>query len=208
MDKMFELGAKKWNIDRALKIIPKAALDVLYDANEIIDKSRELAAQIEQKAKEDYDKRYLEGYEVGKAEGKGEYTQKIMEMVLAQVDSLEGLERQLVDVVINSLTKILGEIDADELIIRVVRKALSAVRGEKRILVRVSLQDEPVVREDLKPFLLSADGRSGYIEVLGDTNLKRGDCILETQMGVVEAGLASQLKILTETLKERVGNGS
>lgn len=208
MDKMFVLGSRKWQIDPSLKIIPKEALDRLYDANEIIDKARKVALEVERKAKEDYDKRYQEGYEVGVEEGKSEYTFKIMEMVTAQLDSLEGLEKQLVEVVINAIAKVIGEIDRDDLIVRVVRQGLNAVRGEKRILIKVSLNEEVAVREDLKAFLLSADGSSGYIEVLGDPNLRSGDCILETPMGVVEASLSSQLKILNKSLRERVGNGA
>ena len=141
-----------------------------------------------------------------KEEGKSEYTFKIMDMVLSQVDSLESLEKQLVEVVTKSVNKIIGDLDEKDRIVRVVRKGLSAVRGEKRIVVRVSTHDEPIVREDLKAYLLSDDGRSGYIEVIGDVNLKKGDCILETQMGVVEASLDTQLKILSESLSARVAS--
>lgn len=208
MDKMFVLGSRKWQIDPSLKIIPKEALERLYDANEIIDKARKVALEVEKKAQEDYDKRFKEGYEVGVEEGKSEYTFKILEMVTAQLDSLEGLEKQLVEVVINAIAKVIGEIDRDDLIVRVVRQGLNAVRGEKRILIKVSLNEEAAVREDLKAFLLSADGSSGYIEVLGDPTLRSGDCILETPMGVVEASLRSQLTILNKSLRERVGNGA
>ncbi len=208
MDKMFVLGSRKWQIDPSLKIIPKEALERLYDANEIIDKARKVALEVEKKAQEDYDKRFKEGYEVGVEEGKSEYTFKIMEMVTAQLDSLEGLEKQLVEVVINAIAKVIGELDRDDLIVRVVRQGLNAVRGEKRILIKVSLNEEHAVREDLKAFLLSADGSSGYIEVLGDPGLRSGDCILETPMGVVEASLRSQLTILNKSLRERVGNGA
>lgn len=204
MDKIFRLNNKRWEIDPSIKIIKKDLLGVYCDANEIVDKSKELALDIETKANEDYQKRFNEGYEKGCEEGKGEYALKIMETVLSSVDSLEGLEKQVVEVVTSSIEKIIGSFNADDLIVRVVRKSLSAVRGEKRILVRVSLQNEKIIRNDLRAFLLSDDGRSGYIEVLGDSNLGEGDCILETQLGVIEASLSSQLKILRESLNKRV----
>ena len=59
--------------------------------------------------------------------------------------------------------------------------------------------------EALKASLISHDGMSGYLEVMGDSSLKSGDCIIETAMGGVEASLSSQLKILETSLRKVVG---
>ena len=207
MEKIFHLDADdKLQIADDVKIIRKDDLEKFFAAEEIILESKKKAQEILDKAEEIYKNRFEQGLTEGKEEGKSEYTLKIMDMVLSQVDSLESLEKQLVEVVTKSVNKIIGDLDEKDRIVRVVRKGLSAVRGEKRIVVRVSTHDEPIVREDLKAYLLSDDGRSGYIEVIGDVNLKKGDCILETQMGVVEASLDTQLKILSESLSARVAS--
>ena len=207
MEKIFHLDADdKLQIADDVKIIRKDDLEKFFAAEEIILESKKKAQEILDKADEIYKNRFEQGLTEGKEEGKSEYTFKIMDMVLSQVDSLESLEKQLVEVVTKSVNKIIGDLDEKDRIVRVVRKGLSAVRGEKRIVVRVSTHDEPIVREDLKAYLLSDDGRSGYIEVIGDVNLKKGDCILETQMGVVEASLDTQLKILSESLSARVAS--
>lgn len=205
MDAMFVLGKNKWQIDPARKIIKKDELEHYYAANEILEASHQLAAQIEQQAQADHQRRYDEGYAEGVEEGKSEYSLKIMEMVMAQLDALENLEKQIVEVVIASVRKIVDDIDDRELIVRVVKKGMSAVRGEKRLLVRGSRTDEATVTEALQSSLLSADGMSGYLEVVGDSNLKQGDCIIETDMGVVEASLSSQLRILEQSLRSVVG---
>ena len=207
MEKIFHLDADdKLQIADDVKIIRKDDLEKFFAAEEIILESKKKAQEILDKAEEIYKNRFEQGLTEGKEEGKSEYTFKIMDMVLSQVDSLESLEKQLVEVVTKSVNKIIGDLDEKDRIVRVVRKGLSAVRGEKRIVVRVSTHDEPIVREDLTAYLLSDDGRSGYIEVIGDVNLKKGDCILETQMGVVEASLDTQLKILSESLSARVAS--
>ena len=207
MEKIFHLDADdKLQIADDVKIIRKDDLEKFFAAEEIILESKKKAQEILDKAEEIYKNRFEQGLTEGKEEGKSEYTFKIMDMVLSQVDSLESLEKQLVEVVTKSVNKIIGDLDEKDRIVRVVRKGLSAVRGEKRIVVRVSTHDEPIVREDLKAYLLSDDGRSGYIEVIGDVNLKKGDCILETQMGVVEASLDTQLNILSESLSARVAS--
>ncbi len=206
MGKLFVAQEGNFTIRPGMHIVHQEDLQTLYDANELMEKSREQAGVIEQKAHEVYQKRYEEGLEQGRDEGKGEYTMKIMEMVMTQVDSLQGLEQQLTEVVISSVEKMLGAFDPGDLAVRVVRKALAAVRGEKRILVRVSPKDEPVVRQDLQSFLISDDGRSGYIDVRPDPNLPHGGCVLETPLGVVNAGLSSQLKILKQALRSKAGD--
>ena len=204
MERVFKLDHSKWKVADGIRVIKKQDLEKLIQASEIIDAAQKEAAKIKEQAKIDYQKRFEEGLLQGQEEGKAEYTLKIMETVLSSVDSLEGLERQLVDVVVQSVSKIIGEIPQDERIIRIVRKGLNAVRGEKRVVIRVSLLDEPYVRNDLKAYILSPDGRSGYIEVIGDPNLRQSDCVIETQLGVVEAGLSSQLRILSKALSSRV----
>lgn len=205
MSEMFVKSGGTFSIKPGTTIVRLEELQELYEANELLKKAQAEIAALKQKTEEDYKKRYEEGYALGQEEGRGEYTMKIMEMVMTQVDSLEGLEQQLADVVIQSVEKMLGAFDPGDLAIRVVRQTLAAVRGEKRILVRVSMADEPYVRQDLQPYLISADGRTGYLELLGDPNLRHGDCILETPMGVVDGSLSSQLKILSKALHERVG---
>jgi type III secretion protein L len=169
-----------------------------------VDKVKEAAAEAGEQAKAVYKKRYDEGYEVGLDEGKSVYTEKLMDMVMGQVDSIEGLERQIVGVVMDAVSKIIGSFDQNELVTRVVHQGLNAVRGSKSILMRVSSQDERILRESLKNYLVGRDNPTGYINMVADPNLKVGDCLLETEQGVVEASLNSQLKILQRSLENHI----
>ena len=105
MDKQFILGTRKIDLQPGARIVRREELNVLYDADEIISKAAQAAERIEQKAQEDYQRRYEEGFAQGQEEGKSEYAMKIMEMVMTQLDSLEGLEQQLTEVVIISVHK-------------------------------------------------------------------------------------------------------
>lgn len=204
MDAVFKLSNEHWVVDRSQKVIEKAQLEPLLTANEMLKQAKEFANAKMKEAEEQYQKRFDEGYQAGVEEGKQEYAMKILDTVLTSVDSLESLERQLVDVVTQSVSKIIGQLDNQELVVKIVNQALNSLRGEKRILVRVSSSVVDAVKQDLKAFLLSPDGSVGYIEVRGDPTLKPTDCFLETQMGVVEASLDTQLKLLQNALQSRV----
>ncbi|WP_406546766.1 HrpE/YscL family type III secretion apparatus protein [Succinimonas sp.] len=208
MSRIFCITEEKVAVAEGVRIIRRDDMQTLHDANEIIVKSREIADGIRQKAEEDYQRRYQEGFEKGQTEGKGEYTEKIMDLIMSQVDSLAELENDMAQVVIDSVTKIIGELPDNEQIVRVVRKAINTVRGMKRVTIRVAPDDENAVRQDLGMLLVSPDGRTGYIDLVGDASMKHGDCILETPMGIINAGLEFQLGILKKSIQSRVQQNS
>ena len=205
MSEYFQLkDTKMWSVRPGSKVIKVAEYSLLSNANELVDKVKAAAAEAGEQAKAVYKKRYDEGYEVGLDEGKSVYTEKLMDMVMGQVDSIEGLEKQLVSVVMDAVSKIIGSFDQNELVTRVVHQGLNAVRGSKSILMRVSSQDERILRESLKNYLVGRDNPTGYINMVADPNLKVGDCLLETEQGVVEASLSSQIKILQRSLENHI----
>ncbi|MCR5535924.1 MAG: HrpE/YscL family type III secretion apparatus protein [Succinivibrio sp.] len=193
-----------WNPSPGVKIIKAHDYALLSDVNTLLDKVHVSVAEASEKAKEVYKQRYKEGYEVGLEEGKGVYTDKLMDMVMSQVDSIEGLEQQLVKVVFDAVTKVVGSFDQSDLITRLVHQGLNAVRGSKSIILRVHPNDERVLRVSLENFLVSRDNQRGYITLIADPNLNEGDCVLETEQGVVDASLNSQLAILRRSLENHV----
>ena len=176
--------------------------------------ARELAAALETRAEEQaraaeavYQKRHEEGYQDGLEAGKMEYAEKIMDTVLSSVEYLENLETELVRLVGEVTRKFIGEMDGRERIVRLVRQALTALRGQKKVIIRVSPREEAAVREGLAGLLKRPEGGGGdFMEVLGDPDLAPGSCRLESELGVVEAGLETQLRNLEKALLKRVRN--
>jgi len=205
MAEYFQLkNQKDWSPKPGSKVIKANEFARLSEANELLKNVHESAVEAGKKAEELYKKRYNEGYEVGVEEGKGIYTEKLMDMVMGQVDSIEDLEKQLVTVVMEAVNKIIGSFDEKELVTKVVHQGLNAVRGSKSVVMRVSSADEKILHSTLANYLLGRDNPSGYINLVSDPNLHTGDCIIETEQGVVEASLNSQLNILKNSLENHI----
>ena len=130
----------------------------------------------------------------------------MLETGMQAVEYLQGLEQQIVDVVTSTVRKIIGDIDAKERIVGVVRTALDQVRGRQRVVIRVCPSDEPNVREALAPMLARVSSARG-IELVADTHLSEGDCVLESEMGVVDASLSVQLAAIEHALHAKIGEG-
>lgn len=64
--------------------------------------------------------------------------------------------------------------------------------------------DEAAVREALAAMIASAPGGVSFLDVSADPRMKRGDCILESELGVVDAGLETQLKAIENALAGKI----
>ena len=193
-----------WQPQAGTRIVKASDYASLCKANELLIKVEQSLKDAQDKSLKLYDESYAKGLEEGRDEGKGEYIEKIMDMVLSSVESIEALESQLVEVVNNAVNKIIGDSDEKERSVRIVHQALNSVRGSKAITMRVCAEDERILRQELSGFIFSSDRSKGYINLVADPNLKAGDCILETEQGVVDASLDSQLKILNKVLQEHI----
>ena len=130
-------------------------------------------------------------------EGRMEQAEKMMETAMQAVEYIENIEETLVKVVTSAVRKIIGELDERERIVRVVRTALVSVRSQQKVLIRVCPADEPAM-------IASAPGGVSFLDVSADPRMKPGDCILESELGVVDAGLETQLRALENALAGKI----
>ena len=73
------------------------------------------------------------------------------------------------------------------------------MRGEQKVTVRVSPADEPAVSK-----ALAAMTSGSYLNVVADPRLKRDSCILESDLGVIDASLETQLKALERAFSAKI----
>ncbi|MCR5084576.1 MAG: HrpE/YscL family type III secretion apparatus protein [Succinivibrionaceae bacterium] len=203
MPKSFYSLKEGFSLSPGRRVIPAGDYADFLNAEDMLAQVRSAVEKAKAQAEQVYRKRYDEGYQDGLEAGKAEYAEKMIDMVMTSVDSIESLEGQLVDVVTESVTKILGEFDPQDRVRRTVRQALNSVRGSKTVTIRVCAQEEPLARNALGSFLGVAES-SGYVDLRIDANLRPGDCVLETEMGVVDSSIESQLRILREALERHL----
>ena len=203
MGTMFRLNDDSIQPAAGTKIIKSAELGQLFEASALLEATRKKAAEMERAALEAYEEKRLEGYRDGLEEGKLEHAEKMMETILSSVEFIEGIEKTLVKVVNQSLRKIIGEMDDSERIVAIVRNALNVVRGQQKVTVRVSPADEEAV---LKAMAAMTSGSSGssFLTVISDVRLEKDSCILESELGVVDASLSTQLRALENAFQSKI----
>ena len=203
MDTMFRLNEGSVRPAAGTKILKAEEYGLLLEADALLAAAREKAADMEKKAQEAYEQKRKEGYRDGMEEGKLEHAEKMMETILSSVEFIEGIEDTLVSVVNQAIRKIIGDMDDRERIVRIVRTALNTVRGQQKVTVRVAPADEALVSEALAAMTAGSSG-SAFLTIVADARLPRDSCILESELGVVDASLETQLKALEHAFHSKI----
>ena len=202
MGTLFRLNTDSLQPAAGTKIVKAAELGQLYEASALLDAARQKAADMERAALEAYEEKKREGYADGLEEGKMEHAEKMMETIISSVEFIEGIESTLVNVVNQSIRKIIGEMEDKERIVAIVRNALNVVRGQQKVTVRVAPADEAAVLEAMAG--MTAGGGNSFMTVIADARLERDSCILESELGVVDASLSTQLRALENAFKSKI----
>ena len=204
MGSVFRLTGNTVTPAPGVRVLRMADYARLLEANAALAAAKEQAAAIRSEAEQAYEDRKREGYADGLLEGRMEQAEKMMETALQAVEYIEGLEETLVRVVSTAVRKIIGELDDTECMVRVVRNALAVVRSQQNVLIRVAPVDEPGVREALAAMLAASPAGAALLEVKADPRMKHGDCVLECELGVVDASLETQLKAIENALLSKI----
>jgi flagellar assembly protein FliH len=159
---------------------------------------------------------YAVGFEQGLAEGQQQGLQQGQQAFMEAADRLgglianasqevdqfiAGLERQLLDLALAVAGRVVErEVRTDpELVLGVLRAALAEVADATSICVRVNPADFELVEQQLEGMLRRVVARNS--QVTADAQVGQGGCLIETQLGLVDATLPTKLAQIERTLE-------
>lgn len=175
------------------------------DAEGLIASARAQAEAIVAGAEAAFEQERQRGYAEGVAEAQMEQAEKMIETVSRTVDYFAKVETDMVALVMAAVRKIIdGYDDADRVLI-VVKNALSVVRNQKQMTLRLHPQQVDVVRTRVNDLLAAYPG-VGYLDIVPDGRLGREACILESEIGLVEASIDGQINALQAAFQKVLGS--
>lgn len=190
------------------KLIKRDDYARLLEAADILDAARAEAGEIRRAAQLAYEREKERGYQDGLEDGKMEMTVQMLDSLSTSVDYLEGLESTMVELIMNALSKIVDGFDDEERVLGVARKALNYVRNQKKVTLRTSPEDAEMAQAHLDELLRQYPGIS-ILDIVPDPRLEKGACILESEMGLIDASLPTQLAGIRRAFARRLsGDGT
>ncbi len=104
------------------------------------------------------------------------------------------VENKMTEVVLEAVRKIINTFDDVETTTRVVKEALYLVSNQKQVILHVHPDQVSEVKENVST-VLSEFPEVGYVDVVADGRLKNGGCILETEVGIIDASIDGSCKL-------------
>lgn len=212
-EKMIEMAKKQSEdiINDAIKEGSSIKEKVSYEAREEAESIKKEAYDLgfNDGQEEGKSQGYKEGFTKGYDEGKEESDALIKEAndikrnyLREREEVLNSIEKNVIDLVLDITKKILNQkIDEDDdLIINLVLKGLESLNSREDIRIRVSKEDFDKVEES-KEEILSKVSLIENLQVDIDSNLEKGDCIIESSKGSVDVSIDTQIKNVEEELK-------
>ena len=188
------------------------------EAESIIAEANETARQIEADARASFEAERKEAEEQGRAIGREagfqngnaeverliQRTQTVLERAQnKRAEILEQTEQEIINLVLLISRKVIKVISENQrnVIISNVVQALRKVKGRGNILIRVNMADLKLTTEHTKDFINLVEGAKS-IQVVEDSSVDEGGCIIETDFGEIDARIASQLAELETKILE------
>jgi flagellar assembly protein FliH len=181
----------------------------------VVAAAGEEAAKLRQEAyDEGFEKGFAEGQERGETAGleqakdaiaaAADRAAKLLALAQEQADAaFANAERQVVELALAVAGKVLArQVEENPtVILPIVKTALDKVQDQEQIAIRVHPECYDLVLA-ARPELQAGLARASTVNVVADTALKAGDCIVETPFGTVDARVDTQLELVKAALKE------
>jgi type III secretion protein L len=111
----------------------------------------------------------------------------------------------MTELVLQAMRRIVADYSDRERVTTVVRGALSAVRNQKQVTLRVAPDKVDLLKQSTDELLASFPG-IGYVDIVGDGRLNGDACIVETEIGIVEASMESQITAMGRAFTRVLGS--
>jgi type III secretion protein L len=117
---------------------------------------------------------------------------------------MESVEGKMADIVMKALKSCVVEIGDSEMVVQIVRKTMKAViRTQRQVTVKVA--PDMVASVKARVDALRAEYPTiETLDVVEDSRLKGPACILETEAGVADASVDTQLAAIERSLQRHM----
>ncbi len=197
-------GAEKLNLSSLAgekAVLKGDVVQALSAAERIVEEARQRAREIVEKAQAEQaairEQSNQEGYE----EGLRQLNEVIADAKRKYGKILEGAETELLKLSLKIAERIVGKaLDLDRsILLDIIHKAIQSLKYQKEIRIRIHPEDVAYLK-DQKMQLYAMLGESKEIEVVEDALVARGGCIIDTEIGTIDARLETQLKVMERKL--------
>jgi len=177
-----------------------------FEAEKIIKEAELKASEIEHEA-------YRRGHESGRDEGYKDGQSEVMRLIdrLATVlakaidvrdEIVNSSEKLMTDIILMIARKVIKDeiVERREVVINNIKESIKRIKDTARIDIRVNFADLDMTTAH-KDEIIKMMETLKKINIYEDSRVERGGCIIETDIGAVDARISTQLDAIEEAVR-------
>lgn len=177
-----------------------------FEAEKMIKEAELKVSEIEHEA-------YKKGYEAGREEGYKEGQAEVMRLIdrLGTVVStavdirdeiIRNSEKLMTEMILMISRKVIKDeiVERREVVINNIKESIKRVKDRDRIDIRVNFADLDMTTAH-KDELIKMMESLKKVNIYEDSRVERGGCIIETDVGAVDARISTQLDAIEEAIR-------
>ena len=183
------------------KVLKREMFEATQEARDVLAVAQERARQIIEDAQQEKEAILQRAHEEGKAAGLAQWNEILAEASKHADELSKSWEETMLRLSVRVAEKIVGEqlrLHPDT-IIEIVREVLKNVRPGKRLAIQVNPSEAPRVRARIDR-LREGLGTTSEIEIVASASVPAGGCMIDSELGIIDARLETQLKCMEEAL--------
>lgn len=205
------------NVIKAKEDAGRLVEEAQANSQEMLENARKEADRIREEARAEAEREkadilesarkqgYTEGSNRAQTEGEAvrqEYLKKEKLLEEQYQQKLEELEPKMVDTITQIYEHIFHvELQSNrDILTYLISNTLRKIDGERDFIIHVSKEDYPYVNMQKKQMLAGAVSANCNVEIIEDMTLTKNECMIETDSGIYDCGLGTQLEELRKKL--------
>ncbi len=195
---MFQLSDQSFEPQPSGNLIKASQYQCLLTAQELVAAAQRRAQQIVDDAQHEWQRQHDAGYQTGMLQAQESSAQLAIVHHRRMLTHLQETQQQLVNIVMQAVTKIIGDLPDVEVIGRLIDKAMAELVGQNRVKLLVHPDNLATVDQLSKE--LCARHTIEVLELNSDPRVPLHTCVLSTARQVIDASLEVQLGTLRQLL--------
>ncbi|WP_181179305.1 type III secretion system stator protein SctL [Methylibium rhizosphaerae] len=195
-----ELDALRHTMDEQREQVLAAAR---VEAQALLEQARQEAARLLESARADAERARREAYDAGRRQAALEWHEQQTGSVIDKAQVLRNMHEKLATIVTAAVERIVHTEQREALYQRALRSVQGLARGASTLALRVNAEDYEHARAAIES-LAALQTQGLHIEVNVDTALPPGGCVFESEVGILDASLQTQLEGLRAAMDRAV----
>lgn len=181
------------------KVVKNQIVSAQAEAARILEEAEEFAAAIRLEALGEAEGLKAAAYAQGTENALTEFERNLIESREIREKVWRETEKDLLRLAVRLAERIVGrEIEKDDkAIVEIISTALQNARQQEKLTVRVNPKDLPTIEKQAERF---SSGRIQFIDFVADPRVASSGCLIESEVGTIDARLETQLRVLERAL--------